>query len=123
MQNIFVSFGIRLKSNQSISVIGERAERVLGCRFTCSEHPDYPDSIILKAEAFCLRLWISQGPLQGDPPVQIYQLNGENVIEPRWNYTQELDLTPWVLQEFQKRDSPDWYIPTLDELKKEANID
>ena len=122
MQNIHVRFGIRLRSAEVISAIGDRANRVLGCPFTPSQDPDYPDEIILQAEVFCLRLTISRARVTDNLQPWIYQLHGENIVEPRWDYSEKLNLTAWLLQEFRRRDSPDWYVPTLDELKQEAGI-
>jgi hypothetical protein len=122
MENIYVYFGIRLRSNEALSEIGKRVGRVLNCPFVPLQDSHYPDARLLQAEAFCFKLLISKGVFQGDLTA-VYQLNGENIIEPRWDYSNELDLTPWILQEFRHRDSPDWYVPTVDELKKQAEIE
>lgn len=121
MSNIYVSLGIRIRSNQTLEQIGERVGRVLGCNFVSTENPNYPDETILQAQVFCLKLMISEGHFP-EEPTPIYQLNGENIIEPRWNYSDELDLSLWMLQEFKQKDSNDWYMPSLDELKKQAGI-
>ncbi len=123
MSNIHIIFAIRFRSNEGLLAIGERVSRVLQCRLIATPHPEYPDLMIMEAETLCLRLRLMDWTFYGDPEVQVYQLRGENIIEPRWEYSDSIDLSEWLLQEFRKRDSSDWYIPTLDELKKEAGID
>ena len=105
-----------------MAAIGERVGLVLGCGFAPSHDPNDSDKLILQAETFCLRLTISQGRFRENSAMRIYQLNGENIIEPRWDYSEEINLSEWILQELRRRDSPDWYIPTLEELKNEAGI-
>jgi hypothetical protein len=123
MEKIHVWFTFRLRSKESLALISERASRVLNCTFVPRRHQDRPDVRVADAEAMCLRLHISQWAYFGDPALWIYQLKGENVVEPRWDYSTELNLTDWLLQEFQRRDSPEWYVPTMGELRKEAGID
>ncbi len=122
MSRIYVFFGVRLKTPESLTMTGQRVGRILGCTFVASSDPDYPNTTIMEAESFCLRLVLSERKLSGPEKMSIHQLNGENLIEPRWDYSNEINLTPWLLEELQRRDSPDWYVPTLEELKGEAGI-
>jgi hypothetical protein len=123
MENIHVLFAIRLRSDEVMAVVADRAGRVLNCRFVASQHPVYADEMIMEAETACLRIRIERWPFYGDPKLRVYQLRGENVLEPPWDFVHKIDLSDWMLQEFLKRDSPDWYIATLEEIKKEAGIE
>jgi hypothetical protein len=122
MGDIHVSFSVRLRADENADSIRERVGRVLSCSFATGQHPDYPDEVIIEAEAACLRFRLAHWPFYGDPALRIYQVNGENILTPRWRYDDELDLSQWMLQEFRRRDSPDWYIATVEELKQEAGL-
>jgi hypothetical protein len=120
MSNTYAWFCLRLTSDEVISAIGERVGRVLSCGFEPNQDLHHPDKLILEGEVFCLKLTISQA-LCADK--RIFQVSGENVIIPRWDYSSEINLSDWILQEFRLRDSRDWYIPSADEYMNEAGIE
>src|SRR5260370_42611172 len=105
MSNIHVLFAIRLRSHEATAVIGERVEHVLNCSLVAAQHPEYPDEMVMESETACLRVRIMHWPFYADPTLRVYQLRAENIIEPRWDYSDEIDLSKWMLQEFRKRDS------------------
>jgi hypothetical protein len=96
---------------------------VLNCQFALTQHPHVPEETISVAEALCLTLSVSRGPHENGSTFRKYQLSGENTIVPPWDYSDTLNISQWMLEELRKRDSPEWYIPSLEELKAEAGIE
>jgi hypothetical protein len=122
-EKTYVWFSIRIRSHEPMITICSRVSQVLGCRFTVGHDSALGDVQIMDAEVMCLQLRISQWQFYGDATEWVYQLKGESVIEPRWDYSAEIDLTAWMLMEFREQDSTEWYVPTIEELRNEAGID
>ena len=118
MQPVALSFGVLIKTRATLTALGERVGRVLGCRLEPFRDATFSYGEAVGASCLGLDITLSHDPEVSEGEERTYVLSG---------YTTEAVLAQWeigvpvhrisdyVLGLMRTVDAPDWYIPAFDE--------
>ncbi len=120
MSQPFVTFLVRIRTNASMTEMGERLRGTLNGRFTPSHEEKFEGADVLEADMLGLWITLSYREQHDEQGTRIYHLVGEirDDINQPWGDT-FIDISPYIQGVLVRRDSPDWYVPELSELLAE----
>jgi hypothetical protein len=120
MGNPRLNFRVRIKDRASMAEIGNRITRALGCQFFPSHAKHFEGREALAAEVLGLHITLSYWPEVPEEATRTYTLLGvtaEDEKEP-WGDC-SIQISEYLVGVLTRRDSRDWYIPSLQELLNE----
>jgi hypothetical protein len=120
-----VGFQVRIRQAAPLGAIAARVEGVLNCAFQPSEARLFAGDPAL--ESTTLGLWISLRflPPSSDGGTRACVLMGTlaDELDARWpSDAPRIDISQYVLGLLHTNDSPDWYVPGLEEIYMEAGL-
>ena len=118
-----VSFHVRTHDQMTLAEMAERVTRALGVDLVPSTSHMFRETHAL--EGSCLGMWItlSYWPPSEEGQPRRYQVAGESAEDVRKEWTHRVDISDFVAEVLCRRDRRAWYVPTLDELKRDVMLD
>ena len=117
-----LNFIVRIQDRASITEVGCRITRVLGCQFWPSNAKYFEGREALEGEVFGIRITLTYWPQALEGTTRTYTLSGVTPGDEREPWGDDsIQISEYLVGVLTRRDSRNWYIPSVQELwgKKE----
>ncbi|HEY9820505.1 MAG TPA: hypothetical protein V6D35_06955 [Candidatus Sericytochromatia bacterium] len=116
-----VRFAVRIRSQAPLKDIGIRVNKALNCMLTLAQSPEL-DAPQLETSLLGLRIDLTYWPHLEEGELRTYTLAGRPWRGPLNEWTDMVNLSPFILNVLKEKDSDEWYIPSKEELLAEGGL-
>jgi hypothetical protein len=112
-----LNFIVRIQDRASITELGHRITRVLGCQFVQSNAKCFEGREAFEGEVLGIRITLAYWPEAPEGNIRTYTLSGVTPSDERepWG-DHSIQISEYLVGVLTRRDSRNWYIPSLQEL-------